>query len=169
MSTDSPVLTRPSKEHIPQIADFREEFAGCLDWLHGASGLRYIADPAEWLAYSARLEAGLDGAPPYTQFLFVRPSDGRIVGYVSLYERGRTTASVGAEIIPCERGKGAASEALALLTRYASEQGYRVLLDQIRADNKASVRLHEKLGFETDGYVYTNQRGHEVLLYVMAI
>ena len=111
--------------------------------------------------------SGVFGGRRFDMFAIV--SDGRIVGYVSLYERAGTTASVGAEVIPCERGNGAATEALALLTRYASEQGYLVLVDQVRADNKASIRLHEKLGFETDGYVCTNQRGHEVLLYVKAI
>ena len=42
----------------------------------------------------------------------------------------------------------------------------RILLDQVRRDNAASIRLHEKLGFETDGYGYRNQKGREVVLYL---
>lgn len=96
-------------------------------------------------------------------------SDGRIVGYVSLYEHGRQIASLGAEVIAEERGKGAAFEALSLLMQYASENGYRIILDQVREDNPASIRLHRKLGFESDGYVYRNQRDHRVILYLKAI
>ena len=98
--------------------------------------------------------------------MFTVVSDGRIVGYVSLYEHTKTIASAGAEVIPEERRKGAASEALSLLMKYAAEKNYRIILDQVRRDNKASIRLHEKLGFESDGYVYRNQRDQEVILYM---
>ncbi|MBR3239815.1 MAG: GNAT family N-acetyltransferase [Oscillospiraceae bacterium] len=92
--------------------------------------------------------------------------DERIVGCVSLYERSEFIASAGVEVMKEERGKGAAAEALSWLTRYAAEKGYRILLDQVRKDNLASIRLHEKLGFQSDGTVYRNQRDHEVLLYL---
>ena len=101
--------------------------------------------------------------------LFAVMADERIIGYVSLYEHSQHIASLGAEVIPEERGKGAASEALKLLLQYASETGYRILLDQIRVDNTASLQLHKKLGFESDGYVYRNQRGREVVLYLKLI
>lgn len=68
-----------------------------------------------------------------------------------------------------ERRKGAASEAISLLMRYASKKHYRIILDQVRKDNTASIRLHEKLGFESDGYVYRNQRDQEIVLYLKPI
>ncbi|MBR3078013.1 MAG: GNAT family N-acetyltransferase [Oscillospiraceae bacterium] len=98
--------------------------------------------------------------------IFAVLSDERLIGTVSLYEHSEHTASLGAELIPEERGKGAAAEALSHLMRYAAEKGYRILLDQVRRDNAASIRLHEKLGFETDGYGYRNQKGREVVLYL---
>ena len=101
--------------------------------------------------------------------MFAILSDQRIVGSVSLYEHSRSVASAGIEILETERKKGFASETLTLLSKHAAEKGYRVLLDQIRADNQASIRLHEKLGFESDGYVYRNQRGHEVVLYLKVL
>lgn len=100
---------------------------------------------------------------------FAVVSDERIVGYVSLYEQSRSVVSAGAEIFADERGRGAAAEAVRLLLRYASEQGYRIVFDQVRADNAASIRLHEKLGFESDGCVYRNRRGREVLLFLISI
>ena len=98
--------------------------------------------------------------------MFAIVLDERPVGCVSLYEQSRSVVSVGAEVAEAEQGKGAASQALALLMEYASQQGYRIVLDQVRTDNAASIRLHEKLGFESDGYIYRNRRGSEVFLYL---
>lgn len=42
-------------------------------------------------------------------------------------------------------------------------------MQQIRADNVASIALHNSLGFETDGYVYTNKKGNEVLIYIKVL
>ena len=92
-----------------------------------------------------------------------------IVGCASICGRSRSIASLGIEIFAAERGKGFASEALAILSEYVAEKGYRMILDQVRADNAASVRLHEKLGFETDGCVYRNRKGHEVVLYMKPV
>ena len=101
--------------------------------------------------------------------LFAIVSDESIIGYVSLYEHSKNVASAGVEVIKEERRKGTASEALSLLMRYASTKGYRIILDQVRKDNIASIRLHEKLGFESDGYVYRNQRNQEIVLYLKPV
>ena len=93
--------------------------------------------------------------------------DGTVVGSVSLYEHTEKVASFGAEIFPGERGRGYAPEGLRLLMKKAKAYGYRLLMDQVRADNRASIALHEKLGFETDAYVYKNARDHSVLLYLL--
>jgi len=92
--------------------------------------------------------------------------NGRIVGYVSLLEQSRAAVSLGIEIVPEERGKGIASEAMLLLLRKAAENGYHLILDQVRTDNRASIRLHEKFDFSTDGSVYRNKRDHDVVYFV---
>ena len=74
--------------------------------------------------------------------------------------------SLGIEIFSEERGKGIASNAMPLPLERARETGYRAVLDQVRTDNTASLRLHEAFGFETDGYVYRNKRDWEVVLYL---
>ena len=101
--------------------------------------------------------------------MFAILSDERVVGCVSLYEHSKNVASLGAEVILEERHKGTASQAVSRLMRYAAEKQYRVILDQVRRDNTASIRLHEKLGFESDGYVYRNQRDQEIVLYLKPI
>jgi hypothetical protein len=42
-------------------------------------------------------------------------------------------------------------------------------MQQIRADNVVSSALHNSLGFETDGYVYRNKKGNEVLIYIKVL
>ncbi len=98
--------------------------------------------------------------------MFAVITDGRIVGYVSLYERSQSVVSAGIEIYCNERNRGFAFEAMETLTAFACKKGYRLILDQVRKDNKAAVRLHEKLGFESDGYVYRNGKNNEVVLYI---
>ena len=98
--------------------------------------------------------------------MFAVISTNRIVGNVSLYEHSRNVASAVVEICSNERRKGYASETVAALLKYAAKKGYRIILDQVRKDNPASIRLHEKLGFESDDYIYRNQKNNEVLLYL---
>ena len=97
--------------------------------------------------------------------MFALTVKGNIVGSISLYGRAKTIASIGAEIFPDERGKGYAAEGLKLVMEKAKEKGYLLAQDQVRIDNAASIALHEKLGFETDGYVYKNAKGRDVLIY----
>ena len=95
--------------------------------------------------------------------------EGRIAGSVSLYERSKSAVSVGIELLPEYRGAGCASEAMGRILEIAAQRGYRLAVDQVRADNAASIRLHEKLGFETDGYIYKNRNDRQVLLYYKAL
>ena len=56
-----------------------------------------------------------------------------------------------------------------ILLKEAAEKGYRIIQQQVRTTNTASIRLHEKLGFETDGYIYKNKHDHDVLIYLKAL
>ena len=53
--------------------------------------------------------------------------------------------------------------------KVAKERRYEIVLQQIRTDNSASIRLHEALGFEKDNNTYINRNGNEVYLYLKAI
>lgn len=97
--------------------------------------------------------------------MFALTVNDTVVGSISLYGRADKIASIGAEIFPDERGKGYAAEGLKLVMEKAKGMGYLLAQDQVRADNAASIALHEKLGFETDGYVYKNAKGRDVLIY----
>ena len=101
--------------------------------------------------------------------MFALTAEGAVVGSVSLYEHTKSVASIGAEVFAGERGRGYASEGMRLVIEKAASLGYRVIMDQVRADNAASIALHEKLGFETDGYRYKNAGGAEVLIYILCL
>ncbi|GEM_PF-6637193 len=56
-----------------------------------------------------------------------------------------------------------------LLFGRASGLGYRILVDQVREDNAASIGLHEKLGFESDRYAYKNKKDRNVFIYIKVL
>ena len=92
-----------------------------------------------------------------------------IVGFCSWFEHSKSVVSFGVDVWEGERKKGYAFMALTQLQIYVREKGFAIVKDQVRADNIASIRLHEKLQFETDGYVYKNQKGGNVLLYLKSL
>ena len=89
-----------------------------------------------------------------------------IVGMISLYQHSQSVVSCGIEIFPEYRGQGFGKEAMALALETAKEKGYKIASDQVRTDNQPSIALHYALGFESDGYVYTNQKGRAVSIYL---
>lgn len=101
--------------------------------------------------------------------IFAITADGAVVGSVSLYEQAAGAASIGVEVYPDERRKGYAAEGMLRMTELAGQRGFRVIRDQVRADNQASRALHRKLGFETDGQVRKNAKGKEVLPYTLRL
>ena len=98
--------------------------------------------------------------------MFAITSEDEIVGNVSLYQHTKSIVSIGVEVFPEERKRGYGFEGMRLVIDYARVLGYRVIQDQVRTDNRASIALHNKLEFETDGYVFKNAKGKDVLLYV---
>ena len=101
--------------------------------------------------------------------MFAVVNDADVIGSISLFEHSPSVASIGVEIFANHRRKGYAADAMRLLLKYAMEKGYRIIQQQIRTNNAASLSLHEKLGFETDGYVYVNRKGHDIILYLKAL
>ena len=95
--------------------------------------------------------------------------NGDPVGSVSICEHSRSACEIGPDIFPDQRGKGFATAAMELAIMHVREKGYRLVIQQIRKDNKASIGLHEKLGFEKLDSSYFNRKGNEVLLYFKLI
>ena len=101
--------------------------------------------------------------------MFAITADNTIAGSVSLYEHSKSVASIGVEIYPDQRRNGYAAEGMRLIMNHARDLGYRIIQDQVRTDNQASIALHNSLGFETDGYVFRNAKDKDVLLYLFSL
>ena len=96
-------------------------------------------------------------------------TSGGIVGTVSLYRLSDSVVSIGPEVFPEFRRRGFAKKAMLLAMEAAKRKGYKIVSQQIKSDNAASIALHKSLGFETDGYGYTNKKGREVFIFLKSL
>ena len=82
--------------------------------------------------------------------MFAIVKDREIVGSISLFQHSRSVVSCGPEVCEAYRRQGIGTEAMLLAMDKAKNLGYKVMSQQVRRNNTASIALHEKLGFETD-------------------
>ena len=101
--------------------------------------------------------------------MFAIISDEKIVGTVSLYQHSLEVVSIGPEVFDENRRKGFAKKAMMLACQMAKEKGFKIVSQQIRTDNAASIALHRSLGFETNGIVYTNSKGNKISIYLKCL
>ena len=101
--------------------------------------------------------------------MFAIVSDEKIVGTVSLYQHSSEVVSIGPEIFYEYRKKGFAKEAMICACEIAKEKGFKIVSQQIRINNAASIALHRSLGFETNELVYINAKGNQVTIYLKCL
>ena len=97
----------------------------------------------EW--WRARAQAGFP--------IFVAVADDDVLGYASYgpfrpFDGYRLTVEHSVYVEEGARRRGVASALLAALEEHARAAGMHVMVGGIAADNKPSLRLHQKLGFE---------------------
>ena len=98
--------------------------------------------------------------------MFAVVKDAEIVGMISLYQHSKSVVSCGPETFEPFRRQGIAGEAMMLAMEMAKNKGYKLVSQQIRVNNIASIALHNRLGFETDGYIYKNRHGNDVQIFI---
>ena len=96
-------------------------------------------------------------------------SDEKIVGTISLYQHSSEVISIGPEIFCEYRRKGFAKEAMIRACQIAREKGFKIVSQQIRTNNTASIALHRSLGFEASEHVFTNAKGNQVSIYLKSL
>ena len=101
--------------------------------------------------------------------MFAILSDENIVGAISLYQHSAEVISIGPEIFKPYRQKGLAKEAMICACTKAKEKGYKIVFQQIRTNNVASIALNSSLGFETNGLTYTNSKGNRVAIHLKSL
>ena len=92
-----------------------------------------------------------------------------LVGTISLFQHSESVISCGPEVFQCYRKNGFGKEAMILAIQIAKEKGYKIVSQQIRKNNEASIALHRSLGFESNKYTYINKKGNEVFVYLKAL
>jgi L-amino acid N-acyltransferase len=105
-----------------------------------------LANRQEW--YAARLARGFP--------VLVAEADGQIAGYASYgdwraFEGFRHTVEHSVYVHRDHRGAGLGRQLMQALVARAEAGGIHVMVACIEAQNSASIRLHEALGFRTAG------------------
>jgi RimJ/RimL family protein N-acetyltransferase len=115
--------------------------------------------------------AFVTGASGFGPHQFAMLLDDRIVGSIGLQESTTRSAVLGYWCVPEVRGRGIATRALRLLTRYGFEElGLERLELTVDPDNVASQRVAEKAGFTREGVLrshtlHPDGRRRDAILY----
>ncbi|MCX8998494.1 GNAT family N-acetyltransferase [Rhizobiaceae bacterium BDR2-2] len=96
------------------------------------------------------------GRAARNQPVLVAESDGEVIGYASYgdwraFEGFRHTMEHSVYVRSDRKGAGTGAKLMEALIAVAAERGVHVLIGCIEAENAASIRLHEKLGFRLVG------------------
>ena len=142
------VLIKPTEEYLLQIKNFRAEFEGQFDWIHGAQKLKNYEDPAKWLEFLTLCENEQtlpEGFHLYSQFIFVRLSDRKIVGMIGFWHKPfgdleTWGGHIGYCVCPSERQKGYATQMLKKVLPYCKEMGLDRVLLTAGDENVGSVK-----------------------------
>lgn len=100
--------------------------------------------------------AWFEGRIARNQPVLVAEVAGEVVGYASYgdwraFEGFRQTQEHSVYVRTDRKGKGTGAQLMKSLIETATQRGVHVLIGCIEAENAASIRLHEKLGFRFVG------------------
>ena len=140
------LLIEPTMEYDREIQAFRQDFADHGD-MDGSGNLRRFERTEDWLTYLAAMQHAetAPGPVPATQYIYVRETDGKIVGvlqirhYLNDYLE-RYAGHIGYSVCPGERRKGYATQMLAAGLGKCRERGMDRVLVCCRPENAGSRR-----------------------------
>lgn len=97
--------------------------------------------------------------------VFAAEYEGALSGWFSMAELPNGGISIGPTVFEPYRQKGIAFSVMRNLLLTAKRNGYSLAEAQIRINNAASIKLHEKLGYIQIKKI-TNRNGNEVYIYM---
>lgn len=103
----------------------------------------------------------------YFEFLVAYEND-TVIGFMNLYAHSEHIISCGPAIKEQFQNKGFGFYTETMALKYAKDRGYTIAVASVDENNKSSIALHEKLGFELDGN-YFNRQGRNMRLYIKAL
>lgn len=145
---DTCVLTKPDTSWAEEIRSYRQEMLDAGSSIDGAVMLMRMENIADWLDLIGRLEneeTVPDGFVPSDQFIYIRPSDNKIIGMIQVRRRlndylERYGGHIGYSVRPSERRMGCAKHMLADCLILCKAQGLNRVLITCRQDNEGSRR-----------------------------
>ena len=149
------ILRLPTAEDEKEILKIVDEFkANGEDDISGAGDVENFKDYQDWLKnllLHTKKETLPKGRVLATQFISVRKSDNKIVGFVNLrHELNdyllKFGGHIGDSIIPSERGQGYATEQIKICLDYCKMLGIKNVLITCKDWNVASRRTIIKNG-----------------------
>ncbi|MCR4722657.1 MAG: GNAT family N-acetyltransferase [Eubacteriales bacterium] len=155
-------LIIPTEEYLEQVADYRREFLDADSSMDGTTSLKRIADPKEWLENCRRYmdkSTVLEGMVQATQFIYVRLSDNRLIGMLSVRHYfndylEKYAGNIGYSVRPSERRKGYAKAMLRDCLPFCRSVGLDRILVCCLDDNVASRKTILANGGIFDDTVY---------------
>lgn len=140
------------------LREFRQEdISGLRSWVNDDSarflGAAYIK-PQTWEQTEAYLASLLRGDAGGLNLVIADKTTRRYLGQISLMmiDQSARRAELAIVMAPDSAGKGYATQAIRVITRYAFEQlNLRRLYLQVHADNNRARHVYDKCGFAEEG------------------
>ena len=153
--TEELYLKIPTAEDERGVMDARKEFLEIEDRIPGAGSLEKYENFEMWLT---KITSDLSeqtvtpGRVPSTQYLTIRKSDNKIVGFVQIRHHinlpilEKYGGHIGDAVVPSERNKGYATKQIALALNECKKLGLSKVLITCKDWNTASERTIIKNG-----------------------
>lgn len=109
---------------------------------------------------------GLHDGKYFEMFLVFQGN--KCIGVMNVCSHTDCIVSIGPEILESERHKGYGFEAMIAVCSLMCEKDYTIAVADVVSDNIASIKLHEKLGYEKER-TYKKEDGKEAHLYLRTL
>ena len=161
ITTEELYLKIPTEEDEQIVMEARAEFLQVESRIPGAGSLEKNEVYSDWLekvVLDLSEKTVPAGRVPSTQYLTMRKSDNKLVGFIQLRHHinhehlSKFGGHIGDSIRPTERNKGYATKQIQMVCEIAKSMGIEKVLITCKDWNKASARTIEKSGgvFESE-------------------